>query len=398
MSQLDKLKAYVETAKSYYTLVVYEPEYNKWAPQFGDYDKETVKEEMQDYKDADQKRPKKNQMKIITTPSAHQKLVDAEVFKLNQALEVANGKNIETAAPAATSPSWQAIQKNADFKAAIAKFGFSVKGEIRSGSSSLGISLALKSNKGATAKTALRKAAALERVLSTKIHKDLKVLESGVSKGGVFTPVFAVGYTINQTQMALNKALEGHIAAVMKIGPSAKKTNTKMKVEPNREVVNAFSDEQKKAVIALLTKFKTATWSEAFGKYMRDTASKIQTDRKNAGVNIMRHLNAVKFGGRAAPFQTGKQSVKDEVGADLNREVEGLFKSAISAAKRTKVDGDNQNQLQSIASYLQGAGNLIAALHAVAHNDKMGMRKALKTGSMLHVTPAVLAYLKKASQ
>ncbi|QIG70259.1 hypothetical protein EVB87_159 [Rhizobium phage RHph_N28_1] len=397
MSQLDKLKAYVETAK-YYTLVEFIPALNKWTPQFGDKDRDTVKEEMDDYRDPEtnNKVPKKN-LKIITTNTSRKAEIDAALLALNQTLEVASGKNIETAAPAATSPSWAALQKNADFKAAMTKFGFTVKGEIRSGSSSLGIALALKNNKGATAKTALRKAAALERVLSTKIHKDLKVLESGVSKGGVFTPVFAVGYTINQTQMALNKALEGHIAAVMKVGTSAKKTNTKMKVEPNREVVNAFSEEQRKEVITLLTKFKSATWSEAFGKYMRDTASKIQTDRANAGKNIMRHLQAVKFGGRAAPFQIGKQSAKDIVGADLNREVEGLFKSAISAAKRTKVDGDNQNQLQSIAAYLKGAGDLIAALHAVAHNDKMGMRKALKSGTMTHVTSAVLNYLKKAS-
>ncbi|QXV74131.1 hypothetical protein [Rhizobium phage RHEph12] len=280
--------------------------------------------------------------------------MDAAILALNQTLEVASTKHVETAAPSATSPSWLEIQKNADFKAAITKFGFTVKGEIRSGSSSLGIALGLKNLKGSTAKTALRKAAALERVLSTKIHKDLKVLESGVSKNGVFTPVFAVGYTVTQTQMALQKALESHVASVLKIGKN--KVNTKMKVEPNRAAATSYvytSDELKR-IVAVLKKLMDSTLSRKLGLYLRNIAKGVKTKRKT-GKDMLRELEGIAVGGKS-PFQHDSlRKVQDAVAAAIRSN----FTSALRVAQSPSSD------VQKVAAYLQRAGELIEVVNVM---------------------------------
>ena len=71
-------------AKAYFTLVSRLIEHGVWAPQFGDYDRETVEFEMADMKAADRldKRPRAL-YRIVKTPSARQHLVDAALAKLN---------------------------------------------------------------------------------------------------------------------------------------------------------------------------------------------------------------------------------------------------------------------------------------------------------------------------
>lgn len=70
---------------AYYTLV--QRIDGRWSIQFGDYDRETVAAEREDYKchyDCGEMIRVKD-LKIIKTASAHQRLIDAAVAKLNDA-------------------------------------------------------------------------------------------------------------------------------------------------------------------------------------------------------------------------------------------------------------------------------------------------------------------------
>ena len=69
---------------TYYSLFVYDVDHNKWYQEFGDYDKQTVLEEMEDLNYGYQGILKKN-MKIVKT-SDDQK-------SINQMLDKANGKD-----------------------------------------------------------------------------------------------------------------------------------------------------------------------------------------------------------------------------------------------------------------------------------------------------------------
>lgn len=65
--------------RSYYTMIVKEKG-EKWSPQFGDYDKEVVEQEIEDDK---HNWPKGTKFKIIKT-SAKQEDIDSYISKLNE--------------------------------------------------------------------------------------------------------------------------------------------------------------------------------------------------------------------------------------------------------------------------------------------------------------------------
>ena len=65
----------------YYTLCVYEPDHDKWFIHFGDYDKETVADEMQDLNYGYDGIMMKH-MRIVKTPD-DQSAIDAVLDKLN---------------------------------------------------------------------------------------------------------------------------------------------------------------------------------------------------------------------------------------------------------------------------------------------------------------------------
>ena len=71
----------IETGKPYFTLVVYDTEYKQWINEFGDYDKECVADEMDEYilgyLDV-----KPKHVKILKT-SDNQQAIDAAINKLN---------------------------------------------------------------------------------------------------------------------------------------------------------------------------------------------------------------------------------------------------------------------------------------------------------------------------
>lgn len=62
----------------YYTLVARDSKADKWAPQFGDYDREVVEQEMEDQKDSETFAF----FKVISS-GASQAEIDAAVSKLN---------------------------------------------------------------------------------------------------------------------------------------------------------------------------------------------------------------------------------------------------------------------------------------------------------------------------
>jgi hypothetical protein len=64
--------------KTYYTLL--QREDGKWAPQFGDYDRETVESERDDYRDHD---IKAKDLKIVTTQGHSWASIQVVVAKLN---------------------------------------------------------------------------------------------------------------------------------------------------------------------------------------------------------------------------------------------------------------------------------------------------------------------------
>lgn len=66
-------------ARPYHTLLVREG--GIWAPQFGDYDRETVEAERDDYRDHDHKA---KDLKIVTTKTTRQAEIEAVVAKLNK--------------------------------------------------------------------------------------------------------------------------------------------------------------------------------------------------------------------------------------------------------------------------------------------------------------------------
>jgi len=55
---------------------------NRWTPQFGDHDRQTVVDEKRDY---DHMTAKKN-LKIISCVSSHKSDIDFEIYRMNQAL------------------------------------------------------------------------------------------------------------------------------------------------------------------------------------------------------------------------------------------------------------------------------------------------------------------------
>jgi len=66
---------------NYYTLMVYEVEHNKWFNHFGDYDKDVVKDEMDDLANGYEGLLKKN-MKIVKS-SDDQNEIDLMLKKAN---------------------------------------------------------------------------------------------------------------------------------------------------------------------------------------------------------------------------------------------------------------------------------------------------------------------------
>lgn len=73
--------------RPYYVLAANEGSHiasNPWGVAFGDYDKETVKSERDDYRNNGWKA---RELKIIKCSSAKQATVDAEIAKLNTAAE-----------------------------------------------------------------------------------------------------------------------------------------------------------------------------------------------------------------------------------------------------------------------------------------------------------------------
>lgn len=71
-------------AKQYYSLLVREA--GRWAVQFGDYDKEIVNAERDDYRDGSQGIKAKD-MRVVATKGT-QAAIDAEVARLNALAEV----------------------------------------------------------------------------------------------------------------------------------------------------------------------------------------------------------------------------------------------------------------------------------------------------------------------
>lgn len=68
-------------ARTYYTLVTRDTETGfKWFPQFGDYDRETVESEQQDYVDHG---TRKADTKIVMSVSSKKRDVDAAITRLN---------------------------------------------------------------------------------------------------------------------------------------------------------------------------------------------------------------------------------------------------------------------------------------------------------------------------
>lgn len=69
------------TGEKYYTLVVYDIEHKQWFNEFGDYDKDCVADEMDEYTNGYLDIKPKN-VKIIKTTD-NQKDIDAAITKLN---------------------------------------------------------------------------------------------------------------------------------------------------------------------------------------------------------------------------------------------------------------------------------------------------------------------------
>lgn len=65
---------------AYYTLLIREDKGGPWMIAFGDYDKETVIEERDDYREHFHQ---KQNMKIVTTRTARQSEIDTVLRKLN---------------------------------------------------------------------------------------------------------------------------------------------------------------------------------------------------------------------------------------------------------------------------------------------------------------------------
>lgn len=75
-------RKYKETAsKKYYILVEWVPGDNKWSMEFGDYDRQTVVEEMKNYVDSGSK--KKN-LRVVALSDDGQKSIDQYMRDLNQ--------------------------------------------------------------------------------------------------------------------------------------------------------------------------------------------------------------------------------------------------------------------------------------------------------------------------
>ena len=70
-----------ETGETYYTLVVYDIEHKQWFNEFGDYDKQCVAEEMDEYIYGYHDIKPKN-IKILKTTD-NQKDIDSAITKLN---------------------------------------------------------------------------------------------------------------------------------------------------------------------------------------------------------------------------------------------------------------------------------------------------------------------------
>ena len=66
---------------AYYTLAIYNIEHNKWYAEFGDYDKELVRDEM-NYHTEGYEAILMNNMKIVKT-NHDQQSIDAAINKLN---------------------------------------------------------------------------------------------------------------------------------------------------------------------------------------------------------------------------------------------------------------------------------------------------------------------------
>lgn len=69
-------------ARRYFVLVLHDAEFNRWGVEFGDYDRECVQSELDDYRD---KGVAKRFLRILTTLD-RQADIDAAVAKLNAAL------------------------------------------------------------------------------------------------------------------------------------------------------------------------------------------------------------------------------------------------------------------------------------------------------------------------
>ena len=65
---------------AYYTLLIRENKTEAWEIAFGDFDKETVQGELEDYRDHDYQ---KQNLKIVQTRTARQSEIDTIVRKLN---------------------------------------------------------------------------------------------------------------------------------------------------------------------------------------------------------------------------------------------------------------------------------------------------------------------------
>lgn len=67
--------------RKYHTLIVLPNcEGARWSPQFGDYDREVVRQEQGDTKED---WPRGSKFKIVTTPDASQKAINAKIAELN---------------------------------------------------------------------------------------------------------------------------------------------------------------------------------------------------------------------------------------------------------------------------------------------------------------------------
>ena len=68
--------------RPYYTLVAYNWENDRWYPEFGDYDKSVVQDELDDMNRGYQGTPKRH-LKIIKTDSDDQKTINTVIRQFN---------------------------------------------------------------------------------------------------------------------------------------------------------------------------------------------------------------------------------------------------------------------------------------------------------------------------